>query len=151
MSQDELGDHELTSSCHKYLGDLFFTVKRHKLMLAEQEYTIAKKMREDLRLDASERHVLLLNNLGKCLSETNRAKKAIEVLESARDTAEKLAESDELTACKTKVYASLAIAYDLVQMKSEAVRYAKKAMDFKRIENIIKPYEYQHLLKILQN
>ena len=150
LSQDELGDHELTSSCHKYLGDLFFTVKKHKLMLAEQEYTIAKKMREDLRLDASERHVLLLNNLGKCLSETNRAKEATEVLKSARDTAEKLAESDELTACKTKVYASLAIAYDLVQMKSEAVRYAKKAMEFDRIEKIIKPYEHKHLHNILQ-
>ena len=152
LSQDELGDHELTSSCHKCLGDLFFTIKKHTLMLAEKEYTIAKKMREDLRLDASERHVLLLNNLGKCLSETNRAEEANEVLESARDTAEKLAESDEPNVCKTKVYTSLAIAYDLVRIKSEAsVRYAKKAMEFDRIEKIIKPYEYQHLLKILQN
>ena len=152
LSEDELGDHELTSSCHKYLGDLFFTIKKHKLMLAEKEYTIAKKMREDLRLDVSERHVLLLNNLGKCLSETNRAKRAIEVLESARDTAEKLAESDEPNVCKTKVYTSLAIAYDLVRIKSEdSVRYAKKAMDFDDIKKIIKPYEYKHLLKILQN
>ena len=149
LSQDELGDHELTSSCHKCLGDLFFTI--HKLMLAEKEYTVAKKMREDLRLDASERHVLLLNNLGKCLSETNRAKRAIEVLECARDTAEKLAESDEPNVCMTKVYTSLAIAYDSLWMKSEAVRYAEKAMEFDRIEKIIKPYEYKHLQKILRN
>ena len=151
LSQDELGDHELTSSCHKYLGDLFFTIKKHKLLLAEKEYTIAKKMREDLRLDASERHVLLLNNLGKCLSETKRSKRAIEVLESARDTAEKLAESDEPTVCMTKVYTSLAIAYDSLWMKSEAVRYAEKAMEFDRIEKIIKPYEYKRLLKILRS
>ena len=152
LSEDELGDHELTSSCHKYLGDLFFTIKKQKLMLAEKEYKIAKKMRENLCLDASERHVLLLNNLGKCLSEANRAKEAIEVLESARDTAEKLAESDELTACMTKIYTSLAIAYDLVRIKSEAsVCYAKKAMDFKGIEKIIKPYEYKNLRKISQN
>ena len=151
LSEDELGDHELTSSCHKCLGDLFFTIKKHKLMLAEKEYTIAKKMREDLRLDASERHVLLLNNLGKCLSETKRAKEAIKVLESARDTAEKLAESDEPTVCMTKVYTSLAIAYDSLWMKSEAVRYAEKAMEFDRIEKIIKPYEYKHLLKILRS
>ena len=149
LSQGELGDHELTSSCCKNLGDLFFTIKEHKL--AEKEYTIAKKMRENLGLDASERHVLLLNNLGNCLRETNRAKEAIEVLESARDTAEKLAESDEPTVCKTKVYTSLAIAYDSVRMKSEAsVRYAKKAMEFDGIEKIIKPYEYKYLQKILQ-
>ena len=151
LSHDNFGDHELTSSCHKYLGDLFFTVKKRTLMLAEEEYSIAKKMREDLRLDASERHVLLLNNLGKCLSETKRAKEAIEVLESARDTAEKLAESDEPTVCMTKVYTSLAIAYDSLWMKSEAVRYAEKAMEFDRIEKIIKPYEYKHLLKILRS
>ena len=120
--------------------------------MAEKEYTIAKKMREDLRLDASERHVLLLNNLGKCLSETNRANEATEVLESARDTAEKLAESDEPTVCKTKVYTSLAIAYDLVRIKSEArVRYAKKAMEFDRIKEVIKAYEKNILHKILQN
>ena len=71
------------------------------------------------------------------------------MLESARDTAEKLAESDEPTLCKTKVYTSLAIAYNLVQEKSDAVRYAKKAMEFDRIEKIRK-YEYAKLEEILQ-
>ena len=84
-------------------------------------------MWENLGLDASERYVLLLNNLGRCLSKTSRAREAIGVLESARDTAEKLAESDEPTVCKTKVYTSLAIAYYLVDRHSkEAVHYAKK-------------------------
>ena len=145
LSQDKLGDHELSSSCHKSLGDQFFTMKKHKL--AEKEYTIAKNIREKLGLYASERHVLLLNNLGKCLSETDRAEEAIEILESARDTAEKLAENDELTVCKTKVYASLAFANNLVQKYSKAVYYAKRALEFDyvQIQNILKNYEVEKL------
>ena len=133
LSQDELGDHELTSSCHKSLGDLLFTTKKDKLPLAEKEYTIAKNMREKFGLDASERHVYLLNNLGQCLSESNRPKEGNDVLESARDTAEKLAENDEPTVCKTKVYASLAIA-------NNSVYYAKKALEFDddQIQKILK-------------
>ena len=148
LSHDNFGDHELTSSCHKNLGDLFLTMKKHDL--AEKEYTTAKSIRENLGLDASERHVLLLNNLGKCLSETNRANEATEVLEIARDMAEKLAESNEPTARKTKVYTSLAIAYDLVQKYPDAVHYAKKAMEFDRIQDLIRNYEYKILQKILQ-
>ena len=145
LSQGKLGDHELSSSCHKSLGDQFFTMKKHKL--AEKEYTIAKNIREKLGLDASERHVLLLNNLGKCLSETDRAEEAIEILESARDTAEKLAENDELTVCMTKVYASLAFANNLVQKYSKAVYYAKRALEFDyvQIQNILKNYEVEKL------
>ena len=146
LSQNDLGQHELTSWCYKNLGDLLLDNPK----IAEEKYTIAKSMRENLGVDASERHVLVLNNLGKCLRETYRVDEAIEVLESARDTAEKLAESDEPTFCKTKVYTSLAIAYNLVQEKSDAVRYAKKAMEFDRIEKIIRKYEYAKLEKILQ-
>ena len=146
LSQNDLGQHELTSWCYKNFGDLLLDNPK----LAEEKYTIAKSMRENLGLDASERHVLVLNNLGKCLRETYRVDEAIEVLESARDTAEKLAERDEPTFCKTKVYTSLAIAYNLVQEKSDAVRYAKKSMEFDRIEKIIRKYEYAKLEKILQ-
>ena len=146
LSQNDLGEHELTSSCYKNLGDLLLDNPK----IAEEKYTTAKSMRENLGLDASARHVLLLNNLGKCLRETDRANEAIEVLEKARDTAEKLAESDEPTVCKTKVHTSLAIAYDLVQKKSDAVHYAKKAMEFDRMEKIIRKYEYAKLEKILQ-
>ena len=63
-------------------------------------------MRENLGRDASEKHrVLLLNNLGKFLIMDKREKVATEVLESARDKVEKLAENDEPNVCKTKVYA----------------------------------------------
>ena len=148
LSQDNLGEHELTSSCYKNLGDLLFIEPK----VAEKIYITAKTMRENLGLHTSESHVRLLNNLGKCFSRTlSRANEAIEVLESARDTAEILPESNELTFSKTKVYTSLAIAYDLVQKKSDAVRYAKKAMEFDCIEKIIRKYEYTKLKEILQN
>ena len=149
LSCDNFGDHELTSSCHKNLGDLFLTMKKHDF--AEKEYTTAKSIRENLGLDGNERHVLLLNNLGKCLSETDRANEAIENLEIARDIAEKLAESNEPTARKTKVYTSLAIAYNLVQKYPDAVCYAKKAMKFDRVQDLIRKYEHENLQKILQH
>ena len=150
LSQDHLGDHELTSSCYKNMGDLFLKTWKH--VPAEKMYTIAKQMREKLGLDASERHVLLLNNLGICLSKTNRPNEAIEVLERARDTAEKLAESDEPNKCKAKVYTSLAIAYDLAEQKcSEAVYYAKKAMEFRELERVIPNNAHKKVRKILEN
>ena len=146
LSQDSLGEHELTSSCYKNLGDLLLKDNPER---AEEKYTIAKQMRENLDLDASERHVLLLNNLGKCLKETKRAKEAIEILESARDTAEKLAENDEPNVCKTKVYTSLAIANNSVKEYSKAVYYAEKALKFDQINKIVKNYEVDKLQQIL--
>ena len=145
LSQDNLGEHELTSSCYKNLGDLLL---KDNPEIAEEKYTIAKQMRENLDLDASERHVLLLNNLGKCLKETKRAKEAIEILESARDTAEKLAENDEPNVCKTKVYTSLAIANNSVKEYSKAVYYAEKALKFDQINKIVKNYEVDKLQQI---
>ena len=91
LSQDSLGDHNLTLTCHKSLGNLFKAIENHKL--AEKEYTTAKQMRENLGLDASDRYVGLLSSLGICLGETNRPNEAIKVLERARDTAENLAKS----------------------------------------------------------
>ena len=104
-------------------------------------------MRENLGLDATEK----LNNLGKCFTVTSRAKEAIEVLESARDTAEKLTKSDEPNVCKTKVYTSLAIAYNLVKKYSKAVYYANKALEFGyvQIKKIVKNYEVDKLQEIL--
>ena len=147
LSQEHLGEHVLTSSCYKHLGDLLFD----KGEMAEEFYTTAREMQEQLGLKASERHVRLLNNLGKYLRETaNPIKriKAIKVLESARDTAEKLAENDEPTVWKTKIYTSLALTYDLVGKKSQAVCYAKRALEFGRIEKIIKAYEHERLRQI---
>ena len=147
LSQNELGEHELTSSCCKSLGDLLL---KDKPKMAEEKYNTAKQIRENLGLDASEKHVLLLNNLGKCLIQTDRANEALKILEIARDRAEKLTQSDEPTVCKTKVYTSLAIAYNLVQNYPDAVRYAKKACEFDRIEKIIRKYEFKKLEDILQ-
>ena len=132
------------------MGDLFLKTWKH--VPAEKMYTIAKQMREKLGLDASERHVLLLNNLGICFSKTNRPNEAIEVLEKACDTAEKLAESDEPNGCKPKVYASLAIAYDLEQKCSvKAVHYAKKAMEFCQLEKVIPKYLHYKVRKIIES
>jgi tetratricopeptide (TPR) repeat protein len=133
LSKEHLGEHELTSSCYKNFGDLFLTIQEHKL--AEEKYTTAKRMRENLGLNASERHVFLLNNLGICLTKSKRVNQAIEILESARDMGEKLAESDEPNVCKTKVYTSLAIAYDSEGKHSDAVNYAHKALTFVKAIN----------------
>ena len=146
LSEEKLGKNDLTSSCHKYLGDLFFSIKEFKK--AEKEYTIAKEMRENLGLDANERHVFLLNNLGQCLTTNKRATEAIKILGSARDMAEKLAENDERNVCKTRVYASLAIAYDSIENNIDAVNYAKKALKF---EEAIFPNVLEKLRKIELN
>ncbi len=138
LSQEDLGEHELTSSCYKNFGDLLLI---DKPKLAEVMYTTAKNMRENLGLDASERHVFLLNNLGQCLTKDKRANEAIQVLERARDMAEKLAESDEPNVCKTKIYKSLAIAYESVEKVSDAVNYAQKALKFVEIDKIMKGTE----------
>ena len=145
LSQEDLGEHELTSSCYKNFGDLFLN---DEPKFSEKMYTTAKKMRENLGLDASERHVFLLNNLGICLTEDKRANEAIEVLESARDMAENLAKSDEPNVCKTKVYGSLAIAYDSVENYSDAVHYAQKALKFVKKGKIMKGTD-QKLRQIL--
>ena len=146
LSEEKLGKNDLTSSCHKYLGDLFFSIKEFKK--AEKEYTIAKEMRENLGLDANERHVFLLNNLGQCLTTNKRATEAIKILGSARDMAEKLAENDERNVCKTRVYASLAFAYDSIENNIDAVNYAKKALKF---EEAIFPNDLEKLRKIASN
>ena len=76
LSQDTLGEHELTSSCYKHWGDLFLETEEFEL--AEKEYTTAKDMREKLELDASEKYVFILQNLGACLIECKRGGKAID-------------------------------------------------------------------------
>jgi tetratricopeptide (TPR) repeat protein len=145
LSKEHLGKHELTAACYKSLGDLFL---RSNPKSAEKNYTIAKEMRENLGLDASERHVRLLNNLGKSLTMINRPNKAIEVLQNARDMAEKLADSDDPNETKAKVYTSLVFAYEKARNYSDASTYARKALEFSQIEKCIKKYEYQKLQKI---
>ena len=145
LAQKSLGEHELTSSCYKALGDFFLTTK--DLQKAVEIYTTAKEMRKKLGLDASERYVFLLNNLGQCFIKDKRANEAIAVLEDARDIAEKLAENDEINPCQAKVYRSLALANDLQRNYSpDVANYARKALLFE------KPYtttfmELQRVLK----
>ena len=148
LSETDLGEHDLTSACYQSYGDLFLKIEKPEL--AEQCYITAKNMRENLGLDASGKYIFLLNNLGICLTKSNRADEAIKVLESARKTAVKLAETDKPTVCKTKVYTSLAIAHDLEQKDFEAVYYAKKAMEFGQIQKTIKNDEYKKLQEIVQ-
>ena len=126
LSADNLGDHELTLLCYQSYGDLLLADKKHDL--AQEMYTTAKQMQENLDLCASERYVLLLNKLAMCLMDANRSNEAIEILESTRDTAEKLTESQKLTFCKRDVYTSLAVAYKLVEKYSDAAYYAKMAL-----------------------
>ena len=126
LSQNDLGDHELTSSCHKSLGDFLLKIRKPKE--AEKAYKIAKKMRENLKLDASERHLNLLRNFGQCLQINDRINDAIEILESARDMAEKFTGSNETNDCKTKIHAPLAIAYDSKGKISDAKKYAQEAL-----------------------
>ena len=146
LSKEHLGEHELTAACYKNLGDLFLKINNPKM--AEENYTIAKEMRENLSLDASERHVYLLNNLGRCLTKSNRPNQAIEVLKNARDMAEKLADSDDPNETKAKVYTSLVFAHEKERNYSDAANYARKALEFSQIEKCIKKYEYQKLQEI---
>ena len=146
LSQENLGEHELTSSCYKYLGDFLFLNKKYGE--AKKEYTNAKDMRENLGLNANERHVFLLNNLGHCLTRNNKATEAIKILESARDMAEKLFETDQPNQCKAKVYASLAFAYQSIEKYSDATYYANKALEPK---DAIPPNYYEKLCKIASN
>jgi tetratricopeptide (TPR) repeat protein len=162
LSKNHLGEHGLTSTCYKYLGDLFLANKKYEL--AEEWYIADKEMRESLglideicsilneKIRSNERYVRLLNNLGVCLTKNNRANEAIEVLESARDMLEKMVdhESDKVKRSKAKVYASLAIAYDSVQNNSEAVKYARKALELEKDVNINRK-DLNKLHKIVSN
>ena len=127
LSQDNLGDHELTSSCYKNLGDLLLKMNEHGL--AEKEYANAKKMRENLGLDASEGHVLLLNNLGICLTKLDRVNEAVKVLEEADDMAEKLTETNKPNVCKIKVSLSLAECLKQSGRADKALEVLEKGRD----------------------
>jgi tetratricopeptide (TPR) repeat protein len=146
LSKKHLDEHELTSTCYKFLGDLFLANKKYEF--AVEWYIAEKEMRKRLGLELGTQ---LLNNLTICLMKSNRANEAIEVLESARDTVEKMVESDKAKSRKAKVYTSLAKAYDLVQNNSEAVKYAHKALELQKDTNIINRKDLGKLHKIVSN
>ena len=128
LSKVNLGEHQLTTWCHKNLGDQFLTTSK-KLDQAEEMYKFARNVLEKLGLDATERYVLLLKNLGICLSIANRANDAIEVLERPREIADELAESNEPNECTLKVYTSLADCFKRSDRVDEAVEVLEKACD----------------------
>ncbi len=148
LSKNDLGQHELTSSCYKSLGDLF--LKMDNSEEAKEKYNIAIEMREYLGLEASERHVLLLNSLGVSFTKSGSYHKAIQRLEIAREMAENLAENNEPNKCKAKVYTTLAIAHHSVEEYSEdAVKYAQKAKEFDGLHNVITESQEETLNEIL--
>ena len=128
LSKVNLGEeHLLTLWIYKNLGDLFLTDKKHDQ--AEEMYTLAINMSENLGLDATEKYVLLLKNLGACLTESDRVSEAIQILKRAREIAEKLAESNEPNECTLKVYTSLANCLQQSDRADEAVEVLENARD----------------------
>ena len=128
LSKVNLGEqHLLTLWIYKNLGDLFLTDKKHDQ--AEEMYTLAINISENLGLDATEKYVILLKNLGVCLNESDRASEAIQILKRAREIAEKLAESNEPDECTLKVYASLADCLKQNDRADEAVEVLENARD----------------------
>ena len=128
LSKVNLGEqHLLTLWIYKNLGDLFLTDKKHDQ--AEEMYTLARNISENLGLDATEKYVLLLKNLGVCLTESDRASEAIQILKRAGEIAEKLAESNEPNECTLKVYTSLANCLQQSDRADEAVEVLENARD----------------------
>ena len=129
LSEENLGEHALTSWCHKHFGDLYFTT-RSKHDQAEKMYTIARKMSEKLGLGSTTGYAFLLSNLGTCLqSKASPPNAAIDVLEKARDIADELAESNGPNECTLKVYTSLAECLKESQRTNKAIEVLKKAGD----------------------
>ena len=128
LSKVNLGEeHLLTLWIYKNLADLFLTDKKHDQ--AEEMYTLAINISQNLGLDATEKYVLLLKNLGVCLTESDRASEAIQILKRAREIAEKLAESNEPNECTLKVYTSLANCLQQSDRADEAVEVLENARD----------------------
>ena len=128
LSKVNLGEqHLLTLWIYKNLGDLFLTNKKHDQ--AEEMYTLAINISENLGLDASEKYVLLLKNLGACLTESDRASEAIQILRRALEIAEKLVESNGPDECTLKVYASLADCLQQSNRADEAVEVLENARE----------------------
>ena len=128
LSKVNLGEqHLLTLWIYKNLGDLFLTNKKHDQ--AEEMYTLAINMSENLGLDGTEKYVLLLKNLGVCLTERDHASEAIQILRRALEIAEKLVESNGPDECTLKVYASLADCLQQSNRADEAVEVLENARE----------------------
>ena len=92
LSEKSLGDHELTSSSYKKLGDLYFKWKKNEEAL--KCYDKASEIHERLGLsNCSVSSLTLLKNRGSCLSHLNRAEEAVQILNEACYLMEKFPEN----------------------------------------------------------
>ena len=103
LSEKSLGDHELTSSSYKKLGDLYFKWK--KKVEALNCYDKASEIHERLELsNCSISSLTLLKNRGSCLSRLNRAEEAVRILDEAYYLMEKFPENYIQGKFKSQLY-----------------------------------------------
>ena len=133
-SEQSLGDHELTLSCYKRLGDIKMQKKDNEDAL--EYYDKAEKNREVLGItDSSVSTVYFFKNRGSCLYYLGRHQEALQVLKEACDLVEKLP-GDNIH-CKFLVYSRLAEVLNKQECGCpESKQYAKKALEVrKKLEN----------------
>ena len=124
LAKESLGDHELTCTCHKSLGDL--CIKNEEGLMY---YSDAIKLRKKLQLDSNEPFVYLLTNYGTCLFYCGRFEESVETLHGAQNIAEKLGEKRP---CTANVYFALATTFLSWKRNSqEFAKYAKAAKEMK--------------------
>ena len=144
LAKELLGDHELTCTLYKQLGDLLFNWHKNEEALAY--YCEAIRLRKELKLDSNEQFVFLLKNYGACLSFSNRSEESVEKLKEARDIAEKL--TDKHTSCRAKVYSQLARVYYYWKLDcQEAAGYARTGME---MQGLLHPREITKLQDIIE-
>ena len=130
IANEIFGEHEITFTCHKALGDLLMNWRKNEMAL--EQYNVATEMLKKLRLDFGKSLANLLKNKGSCLSYLRYFEQAVKQLEEARSIAEKLAEPPQ---CKAQVYYDLACVLSVWKRRNggcqEAKEYAKKALALK--------------------
>ncbi|CAB4002996.1 E3 ubiquitin- ligase DZIP3 [Paramuricea clavata] len=143
-AKELLGDHELTGACHKYLGDVYFTMWKNEEALPH--YSDAIQLRRKLQLDSNEPFVYLLKNYGLCLSFLSRINESVDVLNEARDIADKLAERGTL--CRANVY--FALARMCRRWKPDCQEAAKHAYAAMEMKGSLHPNNVKTLEKIIK-
>ena len=144
LAMELLGDHELTCTLHKLLGDLLFNWRKNEEALAY--YRKAITLRKKLKLHSNEQFVFLLKNCGACLSFADHFEESVGKLKEARDIADKLAEKH--TSCRAKVYYQLARTYRYWKPDcQEAAGYARTGME---MQEMLDPREITILKKIIK-
>ncbi|XP_028397057.1 uncharacterized protein LOC114520907 [Dendronephthya gigantea] len=145
LAKEVLGDHALTCSLLKHVGDVCFNWGKKDTAMTY--YSEAVNLHKKLKLDSNEQFVMLLKNCGGCLSFLRCFDKSVETLKEARDIADKIAE--EHTLCKAKVNCQLAITFSSWKSDcQEAVQYAKEA---KEMLDLLNSRDKEILEKIIKS